>query len=413
MSGNQILTISMITKETLRILINDLAFTKGVNMEYNDQFALSGAKIGDTINIRKPTRYIGRTGQALQVEDQTETSVPLQLNTQFGVDIMFTMKDLTLSMDDFSNRFLRPAVATVANKIDRDGLVNAKNTVGAYVGTPGTTPAAALTYLQAGIKMDFQACPRDNQRRMIVDPNAQGTLVDALKGLFQSSTKIAEQYDKGEMGTALGFNFALDQNVVQHTIGALGGSPVVSASSTQSGPSLTTNGWTASITKILAKGDIITIANVFAVNPQNRQSTGQLQQFVLTADVNSDSSGNATLQLSPQIIPPVSASIQSQYQNVNSFPIINAQIIVNGGAAAGSVTTCNMAYHRDAFTLGCADLEMPRGVDMAARVSDKQTGMSIRMVRMYDINNDRMPCRLDVLYGWATLYQELACQVRG
>lgn len=407
--ANQILTISKITRETLRVLENNLAFARGANRNYDDNFAESGAKIGDTINIRKPTRYIGRTGQALNIEDQTETSVPLQLSTQFGVDIVFTTKDLKLSMDDFSERFLKPAVATVANKIDRDGLIMAKNAVYNTVGTPGTTPSTLLTYLNAGIKMDFESCPKDDQRSIVCDPLAQGTIVDALKGLFQDSKDIAEQYRNGNMGRAAGFNWSMDQNVVQHTVGPLGGTPLVNGSN-QTGNTLSTKGWTSSAASRLKRGDVFTIANVYAVNPQNRQTTGQLRQFVVTNDFSSDGSGNGSVVISPAINPPI-GGVFTQYQTVDSNVVDGAAITVLG--SAGTITTSNLAFHRDAFVLGSADLELPGGVDMAARVSDKKAGLSIRMVRQYDINLDRIPCRLDVLYGWAPLYPELACRIAG
>src|SRR6266478_8216718 len=196
--SNQILTISMLTRESLRILENNLTFAKGVNRKYDDQFAVGGAKIGDTLNIRKPPRYVGRSGPALSLENHTETSIPLTLTTQFGVDIVFTSKDLTLSMDDFSERFLEPAVATVANKIDSDGLALYQNVFNT-VGTPGTTPSSLLTYLQAATKMDYEATPVDGMRNMVVDPVAQATIVDALKGLFHSATEVEEQYKTGKM----------------------------------------------------------------------------------------------------------------------------------------------------------------------------------------------------------------------
>jgi hypothetical protein len=408
--SNQILTISMITREALRILVNNLAFTRGVNRNYDDQFAVAGAKIGDTINIRKPTRYIGRSGQAIQIEDQTETSVPLQLNTQFGVDIVFSSKDLLLSMDDFSKRFVQPAVATVANRIDSDGLTLAKNSTYNAVGTPGTVPSALLTYLNAGVKMDYEAAPKDNERFIALDPLAQATIVDGLKGLFQESDAIAEQYNSGNMGRAAGFNWSMDQNVPLHTIGAQGGTPLVDGAS-QTGSTLVTKGWTAAAANRLKKGDVFTIAGVYAVNPQNRTSTGQLRQFVVTSDFASDGSGNGSVSISPAINPPGVSQQLTQYQTVDSSPADGAAITVMG--TASSTSRENIAYHRDAFVLGCADMQLPRGVDMAARVSDPDTGLSIRMVRAYDINMDRFPCRLDILYGWASLYPELACRIRG
>lgn len=393
----------MITREALRVLENNLTFTKGVSRQYDDKYAVEGAKIGDTLNVRKPARYVGRTGTALSVEDHTETSVPLQLDTQFGVDVNFTSKELALDIDDFSDRIIKPAMATVANKIDRDGLALYKDVYNA-VGTPATVPTALKTYLQAGAKMDYEAAPRDGMRSVVLDPNAQVEIVDSLKGLFQSSNEISDQYKSGNMGMAGGFKWSMDQNINTHTVGPLGGTPLVNGAA-QTGSSLVTDGWTASAAARLNKGDIFTIAGVFAVNPQSRQSTGQLRQFVVTSDVSSDGSGNATVGISPSII------ASGAFQTVDALPADNAAITVLGAAAALSPT--HLAYHRDAFTFACADLQLPNGVDMAARVSDKQLGMSARMVRAYDINNDKFPCRLDILYGWKSIYPELACRIQG
>lgn len=399
---NSILTISQITRESLRVLENNLVFTKGVNREYDDKFGIEGAKIGNTLNIRKPARYQGRTGPVLQVEAQTETYVPLTLSTQFGVDVQFTSADLHLSMDDFSQRFLTPALAVVANKIDRDGLTLASQVYNT-VGTPGTTPATLLPYLQAGAAMDFMAAPRDELRSVVCDPNANASLVNSLNTYFNPGKEISDQYKSGNMGRAAGFKFSMDQNIIQQTIGAYLGSPTVNGAG-QTGTSLVTAGWTGTIANLLAAGDVFTIAGVYSVNPQSRVSTGRLAQFVVTTQASS-SSGAATLAISPAI------TTSGQFQNVTAAPANGAAITVYG--AANTVTPMNLAYHRDAFVFGCADLPLPRGVDMASRVSDKELGISVRMVRGYDIVNDMFPCRLDVLYGWSAVYPELACRIQG
>lgn len=401
--ANSLLTISMITKESLRVLENNLAFTKGVTRDYDDSFAQSGAKIGDTLNIRKPARYAGRSGATLSIEDHTETSTPLQLNTQYGVDIAFTSKELALSIDEFSDRIIKPAMAIVANKIELDGLALYKDVFNA-VGTPGTIPTALKTYLQAGAKMDYEATPRDNQRSLIIDPSAQVEIVDTLKGLFQNGDQIGKQYTSGQMGQAGGFMWSMGQNVNAHTVGPLGGTPAVNGAA-QTGSNLVTNGWTAAAAQRLKKGDVFTIAGVFAVNPQSRQSTTQLRQFVVTADVSSDASGNATIPIYPAIV------ATGAFQTVTGSPANGALLTVLG--AANAVSPAHLAYHKSAFVFACADLPLPGGVDKAARVSDSQLGLSARMVRAYDINNDRFPCRFDILYGWKTVYPELACRIQG
>lgn len=405
--NNTLLTISEITLEATRVLENQLTFANKINRQYDDQFAIEGAKIGDTINIRKPPRYVGRTGAALQLEDSTETSVPLALGTQFGVDIVFTTKDLTLSIDRFSERFLKPALATVANKIDRDGLA-LYSKVYNYVGTPGTTPNAALTYLNAGVLMSNEAAPKDGLRSLCINPQAQATIVNALTGLLNPAKTISEQFINGQMGSALGFDWYEDQNVNVATVGAQGGTPVINAAN-QTGSAITTSGWSNS-TKVLVAGDVVQFAGVYAVNPQSRQTTGLLRNFVITADVTSSGAGVATLNISPALTPP-NGTLPVQFQTVTASPANNAVVTVWG--AAGTQTPQNMAFHRDAFVLGTADLYLPKGVDMAARVSDEDTGLSVRMIRAYDVNNDRCPCRLDVLYGYAAVYPELAVRVAG
>lgn len=403
--ANTLLTISMITREALRVLENNLTFTKYVRRDFDDSFGRAGAKIGTVLNIRKPARYAGRVGQGLSIEDATETQVPLVLNTQRGVDIAFTSQDLALSVDDFSDRFVRPAIANVANNIDFDGLQQYLNVYN-QIGTPGTVPNALLTYLQAGQRLDEEAAPRDDLRSLVISPAMQATILDALKGLFQSATDIATQYESGKMGLAIGFKWSMDQNCGINTIGVLGGTPVVNGAS-QSGATLVTNAWTSSAATRLKKGNVFTIGSgatgCFAVNPQNKQSTGALRQFTATTDGASDGSGNMTINISPSI------TLSGPFQNVVAAPANSATINVNGAASTQSPQ--GLAFHKDAFALGCADLPLPGGVDMAARVSDKQLGLSLRLVRAYDINTDRFPTRIDVLYGWVTLYAELACRV--
>lgn len=402
--SSTLLTISTITREAAMVLENSLTFTKHVNRDYDDKFAVQGAKVGDTVNVRKPPRYIGRSGQTIQIENSTESSVPVQLTTQFGVDIQFSSKDLLLNIDDFSKRFIKPAMAVVANKIDRDGL-QLYQTVANATGTPGTQPTDLDYFLKANAKLADEACPMDGTLAAIISPWTQASMVQGLKGLFQSSTQIKEQYEQGNMGLAAGYKFSMDQNVFNHVVGPLGGSPAVNGNN-QTGSSLVTNGWTAAAALRLKKGDVFTIANVYAVNPQTRQTTNQLRQFVVTADVSSDASGNATIPIFPAIAGP-----GSQFQTVSVLPTTGALLTVLG--AANTVTPANLCIHPAAFTLASADLPLPGGVDMAARIASKHLGISVRMVRAYDIVNDIFPCRLDVLYGWAAIYPELACRVQG
>lgn len=400
--ANTLLTISLITREALRVLENNLTFTKLVNRQYDDRFGVEGAKIGTTLNVRKPPRYIGRVGQAINIENATETSVPVTLNTQRGVDIQFSSQDLALSIDDFSDRFIKPAIASIANATDNDGLANF-TAVWNSVGTPGTVPNLLLTYLNAGVMLNNNAAPLDGERYLVISAQMQATIVDALKGLFQASSQIAEQYRKGEMGISIGFEWYMDQNVNTFTTGPQGGAPQVDGAG-QIGSALLTKGWTAAAAARLGIGDTFTIAAVNQVNPQSRQSTASLQQFVVTAPFASDGAGKGSVAIAPAII------AAGAFQTVDATGANSAAITVVGAASTQSPQ--GLAFHKDWITLACADLPLPAGVDMAARVADRQLGMSIRLVRAYNISTDQFPCRLDFLYGWAPLRPELACRVQ-
>lgn len=409
--ANNLLTISKITNEALMVLENELTFTNEVDRNYDDQFAVVGGKIGATVNVRRPGRFIGTTGPALNVEDFNETSVPVTLSTQFHVDTSFTTQDLALSLDMFSDRVLKPAVAAIANKIDRDGLVVAAANTANIVGTAGTPPTSLLTYLTAGAYLDSEGAPRDGRRSCIVEPFTSATIVDSLKGLFVPNQKIAQQYEKGLMGTdSAGMKWKMDQNVVSQTFGSFAGTAVC-ATTTATG--FLTTGWASTSTITLTStgavslnaGDTFQIAGVYAVNPQNRQAygTNKLRNFVVKT-VASGTSTSFSVTVSPAVI------TAGQFQNV-SIPTTSATAAVTFFNSSGTVSPQNIVMHRNAFTVAMADLELPEGVHFAGRASDKELGMSIRVVRQYTINNDSIPTRLDVLYGWAPLYPELACRV--
>lgn len=416
--SNTLLTISKITNEALMVLENELTFTGQVDRNYDDQFAVVGGKIGATVNVRRPGRFIGTTGPALNVEDFNETSVPVTLSTQFHVDTQFTTQDLALSLDMFSDRVLKPAVAAIANKMDRDGLVMAKNSTANIVGSAGTPPTGLITYLTAGAYLDAEGAPRDGRRSCVVEPFTSATIVDSLKGLFMPQTAISEQYKKGLMGRdSGGMNWYMDQNVVSQTFGSWAGASA-STLTTNTASIGISSGWASTSTITLAQGatltlnqgDVIQIAGVYAVNPQNRQAYGsnKLRNFVVTSTVTGTGSGTMSVTVSPAII------TGGQFQNV-TIPTTSATATVTlfsaGVSGAGTVSPQNILMHKNAFTLACADLELPEGVHFAGRASDKELGLSIRVVRQYTINNDSIPTRLDVLYGWAPLYPELACRI--
>jgi hypothetical protein len=421
--ANTLLTISKITNEALMVLENELTFSSQVDRNYDDQFAVVGAKIGATVNVRRPGRFIGTTGPALNVEDLNETSVPVTLSTQFHVDTQFTTQDLALSLDMFSDRILKPAVAAIANKIDFDGTTTAALQTANIVGTAGTPPTGLITYLSAQAYLDSEGAPRDGRRACIVEPFTSATIVDSLKGLFNPTATIAAQYTKGLMGRdSSGMDWKLDQNIVSQTFGNFSTNTVTASVATTTATGFLTSGWasTSTITLTAANtgtinlnaGDTFTIAGVYATNPQNRQpyGTNKLRSFVVKSAATVASGSSVSVTVSPAVIS------GGQFQNV-SIPTTSATAAVAffasqyNASGNGVVSPQNIVMHRNAFTLAMADLELPEGVHFAGRASDKEIGLSMRVVRQYTINNDSIPTRVDVLYGWAPLYQELACRV--
>ena len=413
--ANTLLTSSIIMKESLMILENELAFTKNVNREYDDKFGNAGAKIGATVNARKPVRYVGRTGQALQIESSTEAYVPITLNTQFGVDMSFSSTDLTLHIDEFAARFLKPAMATIANKIDADGMalykdvfryVNAGANATTY-GTAGTLNGGSATVAQvqsgiltAGAILTESGVPNES-RGLVLDPVSQVSAATPMLALFNPQAKVSSIFAKGSIGAStLGFDWAADPNVNQF-VPMAAGSVTALTSAPASGATTIAVTTTAGT---VPKGTIVQITGVFAINPQSRVSTGRTMQFVVTADTVVTTTG--TLPIYPAYIP------SGQFATCAGTPGGTAAVsILTSGAIGGTGYSQNLAYHKDAFTLAMADLIMPSGVDMAERANYK--GLSMRMVRQYDVNSDNFPTRFDVLYGWKTVYPELAVRVGG
>jgi hypothetical protein len=405
---NVALTNSVISHEALAVLKNELSFTKKISRTYDSRFAVAGAKIGDTINVRKPPRYTVGTGAVMVPQDFVETSVPVRLDKQYHIGLTFSSVELLLDIDDFSRRVLQPAISQLANQIDYDGLQLYK-TVSNYVGAPGVIPANLDVYLNAKAALSNCAAPMDAYRCMCINPNMASTIVFGLRGLIHSGSQIEKQYEKGEMGVAAGWNWIEDQNCPSHTKGVvLNGAPTVNGAN-QTGSSLVTQAWAAGNT--LNEGDIIQIAGVFHVNPQNRQSTGDLQPFRVTANCTADAGGAMTIPLDPPITP------SGAFQTVTASPAAGATITVFGTAAAGFAGISGVThregigFHRDAFTLACADLPVDVGGAKGTRVTDDSFGLSLRVMQQYNITTDQHLWRIDVLAGWATLRPELAVRV--
>ena len=402
--ANSILTIDMITRKALEILENNLVLTRNVNRQYDDSFAVSGAKIGSTLRIRLPDRALVTDGAALQVQDDAEQSTTLTVASQKHIGVNFTTAELTLQLDDFAERVLKPRISQLASSIDAD-VANAYKAIFNTVGTPGVSPATALVLLQAQQKLNESAAGMA-PRYATVNPAANAGLVNGLSGFFNPTDTISKQFKNGMMGTGvLGFDeINMSQSIKVHTTGSRAGTILVNgAVSTQGQSTISIDGLTGA-TDTVTVGDVFTIANVFAVNPHTRESTGSLQQFGVTAAQTGVSNALANMASSPPIYTSTSA-----LATVDSFPADNAAVTFVG--TASTAYPQNMIYHKDAITFATADLVLPTGVDMAARAV--HNGISLRIIRDYDINNDRMPCRIDVLYGFSTIRPQMACRLWG
>lgn len=406
MTTNTLLTIDKVTNEALRVLHGNLAFVKNVNRDYDDNFAKDGAKIGDTLRIRKPPKYTVRTGRVMAVQGATETYVSLPVTNQKGVDMDFTSAEFAMSIDDFSNRFLKPSMSVLATQIDYDAL---SMTLKVYnsIGTPGTTPATYQVWGDANAKLDDNLAPRDSDRTAILNPIAMSRTVDGLKGLFQAGDAIADQYRSGVMTRAIDLKWAIDQNVRSATMGTRSGTVLVTSPSAfvTASATIDIDGLTGSTDTVTA-GEVFTIGSVFDVNAETKATLTNLKQFVVLTTGTAVSNKITALSISPTIYGSGSGALQ----NVSALPADNAAITFYGTTSV-TVYPQNVIFHKDAFTFATADLKLPRSAELASRkVMD---GISMRIWEGADITNDMFPVRSDVLYGYVETYPELACRVWG
>lgn len=391
--ANALLTTSKITREALRLFINSNAFLKNIDRQYDDQFAVAGAKIGDTLRIRLPNDYTVGTGRVITPQDTTEQQRTLTVSTQKNVAISFSSAELALSLDDFSQRILLPAMNNLAGAVAAD-VMTLTESASAFVfkdaGSGVITTPDASTWLLAGAKLDNNSAPRNSMsRKIMMDPLTQARTVSTLAGLFNSQTKLKDQYEVGQMGSdTLGFDWFMDQTIIKHTPGSFTAGTVNGAS--QTGSTLTVN----AITGTLNKGDVITIAGVFAVNRVTKLTTGELQQFNVTANV---LNAATSIPIYPAIVVAPAA-----YGTVTASPANGAAISLLG--APNTVYRKNIAYVPEAMTLATADLPLPRGVNEAAR--ETYDGISLRMISDYDVTNDLFITRIDILYGYTALRPE-------
>lgn len=404
--SNSLLTTSKITREAVRLFVNSNLFIRNVDRQYDTDFGKKGEKIGSQLRIRLPNDYTVTKGPAASVQDTTEQQTVLTLATQAHVDVSFATVDLLLSLDDFSERILTPAMNNLAGQVAVDVMsVTNQGTIT----LPSNAPSAPLSATSGGVcnlvynvdgssnlisptsstlldgiaSLQNNSAP-DGARKLVLSPRTNARVVNSLTGLLNPATELSAQYRSGEIKNGLGYRAIFtDQTVVTHTTGTFTTGTVNGAS--QTGYTLTVN----AISGTLTTGDIITIAGVNAVNRVTKQTTGELRQFVITADA---ANGATSLSIYPSITPPVGGNAV-QYQTVTASPANSATITQ---LLANQTYRKNVGYAPEAITMVTGDLPLPKNVDAARAQYD---GVSMRMVTQYQVGTDQEISRVDVLYG--------------
>jgi len=410
--ANTSLTASIVAKEALVILENELGILKRMYRAHESEFNnnVNGYKVGDTISIRRPADFTVRSGATLSTQDVIEGKTTLTIDQQIGVDFQFTSTELTLQIQDLSERVIKPAMSSIVNYMTNDLLTQMYRGTYNWVGTPGSTVDSFADFAKAPERLDLMAVPQADRAAAFAPTDYWG-LVGSQTALYASAI-ASDAFRRGEMGMVGGIDTLMSQVVPTHTVGPLGGTPLVNGASQNVtydtakntwAQSLITDGWTAAAANRLKAGDVFTIASVFMVNPKTKASTGVLQQFVVNADVSSDGAGNLTANISPPII------TSGPHQTVNAAPADNAAITVLG--SANTAYRQNLVFHKNTMGLAVVPLEMPQAAYNGARESYK--GISVRVIPIYDGTNDISKWRLDLLYGRKVLDPRLATRLSG
>jgi len=392
--ANTALTSMQVTRKALQVLHQKLNFVGAITREYDDRFANDGAKIGDTLKIRLPNQYVVTSGATLVTQDTSESSIDLKINSQKHVGMNFTSQDLTLSLDDFSDRIIEPAMAVLAAAVESDALSMYKDV---YQQANNLGTAASFAKVLAGRKILVDALTPPGSRTVCLNTQDNVDMVADLKGLFNPQERLAKMVTEGYLGRTAGFDFNENTFLSKFTGGTENGSSatITINGSGQTGATLTVTNGSA---KTLLRGDIVTLPGVNRVHPETKADTGVAQQFVVTADL---ATSGTQLSISPAIV------TSGATQNVTASPT-TAQTVTKTGTASQAYGI-SLAFHKQAFAFATADLVMPKGVDFGAR--EVFDGISLRIVRQYDINNDKLPCRVDILYGYKTIRPQLACRL--
>ena len=409
--ANTYLTIDMLTAEAVMLFKNSDLFIMNMDTQYDDQFAVDGAKIGDTLRIRLPSDFVVTDGPAMQLQNNTQQYTSLTVSSQKNVATPYSTAERTMSIDRYSELVVAPMVnalcGKVASTVMRGSEGGVCNLISNVDGAGNIISPTMDQFTGANAILDDQGATMMD-RRCVQDPTSDARTVSSLAGLLNPVTEISSQFRSGMMKSGLGFDrFFRDQTIIKHTTGTFSAGGTVNGggqTTSTSGGNITVN----AITGTLRKGDIITFANVNAVNRVTKDSLGTLRQFVVTADVATTAT---TIPIYPGMIGPVggvAGGADQQYQTVDALPINGAAMVLV--TPASSVYRKSLAYTQKAVTMASADLVMPKkAVEEASRTS--YDGVSMRMLTDYLPLTDQLATRLDVLFGFKYIRPEWLCVI--
>lgn len=417
--ANNTLTADVIAKIALPILENELGVINKMYRAHEEEFSstVNGYKKGDTISIRRPADFTIRSGATMSAQDVIEGKTTLVVDQQIGIDFQFTSTDLTLKVEDMAERIIKPAMSRIANELASDVLIHMYRGTYNLVGTQGTRVDSFSDFSKAPERMDEMAIPSDN-RHAILCPSDFWGLVGSQTALYAPSL-VGSAYRSGDLGDLGGLATMMSQVTPAHTVGPLGGTPLVNGATQNVSydtaknawtQSLITDGWTAAAASRVKAGDVFTIyaagtsgAKLKMVNPKTKVATAIDQQFVVISDGSSDASGNLTLTISPPII------TSGPYQTVNVAPADSAGLVFDG--TASTAYRQNLAFHKNAMALAVVPMEMPPAAYGGTRQSYKN--LSVRLIPTYDATNDISKWRLDLLYGRKLIDPRLTVRFAG
>jgi hypothetical protein len=408
--ANTILNNSVIANEALMVAKSAIGeLKKRMNIGYVKEFAQDGHKIGDTLTVRLPMQFTVGEGETMSPQDVEQKSTSITVNGQRNIGMQFGDSERTLKLDRFRELFIEPAVTTLVENMMSSVMTTSYKAIANFAGIPHASNLpnsfAEFGYAKAKL-LSLGAPPRGHSAA--IDPFVEQSMIQGMSGLYNPSTAISKQFLEGEVTRAAGLDFLMSQVVPMHTVGALGGTPLTNGATADGATSVVTDGWTAAAANRLKEGDVIQLAGVYAVNPQTKVSTGKLKDFVVTADVASDGSGNATIPISPAII------ASGAYQNVTAVPADGAAITTFGHASSYAGIQCpqNLVFHKSAIALCVVPLEKIDGQEMKV-ATDPETGLSVRLWTDGNILTGKGIKRLDILFGSKVVRPEFAARVVG